>query len=287
MSTGPNRVGSLAAASNQPAATELKSAPFQLRGGSAMVMVLRLIDPARADFGQQLAAKVAQAPDFYRDAPVILDLETLARWPAPPNVDFAALRAGIADAGLVCVGVQNGTPHLTQAARRAGLAAFPSARPANRPNAAAESEPAPAAPPPPRAAAPAPPAAREAPPAREAAPAIVQKVVKGKTRLVTEPVRSGQQVYARDGDLIVMGTVNAGGEVLADGNVHIYGALRGKAIAGASGDREARLFCQRFDPELVSIAGLFRIADQIETDLIGQRVGIRIVDDALVIDRLS
>lgn len=285
MSTGPHRVASLAAASNQPAATELKSAPFQLRGGSAMVMVLRLVDPARADFGQQLAAKVAQAPDFYRDAPVVLDLETLARWPAPPNVDFPALAGAIAEAGLVCVGVQNGTPHLTQAAKRAGLAAFPSARPANRPNAAAETDGAATAAPAPRAAAPA-----QAPapaPAREAPPAVVQKVVKGKTRLVTEPVRSGQQIYARDGDLIVMGTVNAGGEVLADGNVHIYGALRGKAIAGASGDREARLFCQRFDPELVSIAGLFRIADQIEADLIGQRVGIRIVDDTLVIDRLS
>lgn len=281
MSTGPHRVASLAAASNQPAATELKSAPFQLRGGSAMVMVLRLVDPARADFGQQLAAKVAQAPDFYRDAPVVLDLETLARWPAPPNVDFQALAGAVAEAGLVCVGVQNGTPHLTQAAKRAGLAAFPSARPANRTNAAAETDSAPAPAPAPRAAAPAP------APAREAPPPVVQKVIKGKTRLVTEPVRSGQQIYARDGDLIVMGTVNAGGEVLADGNVHIYGALRGKAIAGASGDREARLFCQRFDPELVSIAGLFRIADQIEADLIGQRVGIRIVDDALVIDRLS
>ncbi|ROP90545.1 septum site-determining protein MinC [Stella humosa] len=275
----------MAAATNQPAATELKSAPFQLRGGSAMVMVLRLIDPARADFGQQLAGKVAQAPDFYRDAPVILDLETLARWPAPPNVDFQALSAAIADAGLICVGVQNGTPHLTQAARRAGLAAFPSARPAGRTNAAALPDPPAEAartvapPPPPAAAAPAPAAPAPAP--------IIQRVVKGKTRVVTEPVRSGQQVYARDGDLIVLGTVNAGGEVLADGNVHVYGALRGKAIAGASGDREARLFCQRFDPELVSIAGLFRIADQIETDLIGQRVGVRIVDDALVFDRLS
>ncbi|BBK44623.1 putative septum site-determining protein MinC [Allostella vacuolata] len=251
-----------------------------------MVMVLRLIDPARADFGQQLAQKVSQAPDFYRDAPVILDLETLARWPAPPNVDFAALGAAIASAGLICVGVQNGTPHLTQAARRAGLAAFPSARPAGRANAAREPDPEPAAaPPPPRAAAPPPPPRGRCPRPRTAP--VVQRVVKGKTRVVSEPVRSGQQIYARDGDLIVLGTVNAGGEVLADGNVHVYGALRGKAIAGASGDREARLFCQRFDPELVSIAGLFRIADQIETDLIGQRVGIRIADDALVFDRLS
>lgn len=255
-----------------------------------MVMVLRLIDPARADFAQQLAAKVGQAPDFYRDAPVLLDLETLARWPAPPSIDFAALSAAIAAAGLVCVGVQNGTPHLTEAARRAGLAAFPTARTAGRPNAAHEPEPDGERPAPPaRASAPAPQPApsQPAPPPTAPAAAPQRVVAKARTRVVTEPIRSGQQVYARDGDLIVLGAVNAGGEILADGNIHVYGALRGKAIAGAAGDKDARLFCQRFDPELVSIAGLFRVADQLESDLIGQRVGVRIADDALVFDRLS
>ncbi|MGE0714295.1 MAG: septum site-determining protein MinC, partial [Alphaproteobacteria bacterium] len=199
-------------------------------------------------------------------------------------------RAALATAGLACVGVQNGTPQLTEAARRAGLAAFPAARATGRTNAAAmpehEAEPAPAPAPAPARPAPPPRAAAASQPAPAPTPAAPAQPAP-RTRIVTEPVRSGQQIYARGGDLIVLGTVNAGGEVLADGNVHIYGALRGKAIAGAAGDRGARLFCQRFDPELVSIAGLFRIADQIEKDLIGQRVGVRVADDALVFDRLS
>ncbi|MGE0714863.1 MAG: hypothetical protein AB7P02_05425, partial [Alphaproteobacteria bacterium] len=82
----------MAQASNQPAASALKSAPFQLRGGSATVMVLRLVDPARSDFAEQIVEKIGQAPGFYRDAPVIIDLEILARWPAPPAVDFAGIR---------------------------------------------------------------------------------------------------------------------------------------------------------------------------------------------------
>src|SRR5690606_11491090 len=140
--------------------------------------------------------------------------------------------------------------------------------------------------PPARAAAPAAQPAPQQPAPPPPAPAAPQRVVaKARTRVVTEPIRSGQQVYARDGDPIVLGAVNAGGEILADGNIHVYGALRGKAIAGAAGDKDARLFCQRFDPELVSIAGLFRVADQLESDLIGQRVGVRIADDALVFDR--
>lgn len=257
----------MAQGSNQSAATALKSAPFQLRAGSATLMVLRLLDPSRADFGALLAEKVAQAPGFYRDAPLVLDLEALARWPAPPEVDFAAIRQAAGEAGFACVGVQNGTPQLNEAARRAGLVAFPAARASARANAAREPEPAPASPP-------------------EPARPTALKVIRPKTKVVTEPVRSGQQVYATDADLIVHATVNAGGEVLADGHVHVYGALRGKAIAGAAGDREARLYCQKFDPELVSIAGLFLIADQIDPQLVGQRVVVRVADGALAIDRL-
>lgn len=262
-----SKVEPVAQVSNQPAATALKSAPFQLRAGNATLMVLRLLDPSRADFAELLAEKVGQAPGFFRDAPLVLDLEALARWPAPPEVDFAAIREAVAAAGLACVGVQNGTPHLHESARKAGLAIFPMVR-ASKVNAAREPEPVAATPPP--------------EPARPAA----LKVIRPKTRVVTEPVRSGQQIYATDADLIVLSTVNAGGEVLADGHVHVYGALRGKAIAGAAGDREARLYCQKFDPELVSIAGLFLIADQIDAGLVGQRVMVRVADGALAIDKL-
>ena len=84
------------------------------------------------------------------------------------------------------------------------------------------------------------------------------------TKILTTPVRSGQQAVSKDGDLIVTASVSHGAELLADGNIHVYGALRGRALAGISGDRSARIFCQSLDAELVSIAGFYRLSDAIE-----------------------
>lgn len=103
----------------------------------------------------------------------------------------------------------------------------------------------------------------------------------GTTRIVTEPVRSGQQIYAEGSDLIVVGTVSAGAEVIADGSVHVYGALRGRAIAGARGDTEARIFCRRFEAELVACAGTYAVAEQMGGDLRGRAVQIRLDDGVL------
>ena len=83
-------------------------------------------------------------------------------------------------------------------------------------------------------------------------------------RIVSQPVRSGQQLYARDTDLIVLASVSPGAEVLADGCVHVYGALRGRAMAGCRGDTEAQIFCQQLDAELLAIAGNYRVADDID-----------------------
>ena len=87
------------------------------------------------------------------------------------------------------------------------------------------------------------------------------------TRVITTPVRGGQQIYAQGGDLIVLAPVSAGAELLADGNIHVYGPLRGKAMAGARGDAKARIFTTELDPELIAIAGVYRI---IETRLDAQ-----------------
>ncbi len=93
-----------------------------------------------------------------------------------------------------------------------------------------------------------------------------------KTRIVNTPVRSGQQIYARDADLIVTNSVSAGAELVADGNIHIYGMMRGRALAGASGDRDCQIFCTNLAAELVSIAGEYWIMDQIpEEFLVKQR----------------
>jgi septum site-determining protein MinC len=86
------------------------------------------------------------------------------------------------------------------------------------------------------------------------------------SKIVTTPIRSGQQVYAPGGDLIIMASVSAGAEVLADGNIHIYGALRGRALAGVLGDTSARIFCQSLEAELVSIAGNFKVDEDLRKD---------------------
>lgn len=92
------------------------------------------------------------------------------------------------------------------------------------------------------------------------------------TKIITKPVRAGTQVYAKDCDLIIMASVNAGAEVIADGNIHIYAPLRGRALAGASGDTEARIFCKQLEAELVSVAGHYLLNEKMNTDNIAQNM---------------
>ncbi len=106
-----------------------------------------------------------------------------------------------------------------------------------------------------------------------------------KARLVTEPVRSGTQIYARGSDLIVTAAVSPGAELVADGNIHVYGVLRGRALAGASGDGAARIFCTRLEAELVSIAGSYLVSEQLPADAQNSPVQIALVDDQLTITR--
>ncbi|HAY27898.1 MAG TPA: septum site-determining protein MinC, partial [Candidatus Accumulibacter sp.] len=117
-------------------------------------------------------------------------------------------------------------------------------------------------------------------PAAPAAPSA-PAAARAPTLFVKRPLRSGQQVYARGGDLVVLGAVNAGAEVIADGNIHIYAPLHGRALAGASGATEARIFCTRFDAELVSVAGLYRTFDGgVPHKLAGRPVQVRLSESA-------
>jgi septum site-determining protein MinC len=230
-----------------------------VQGALFTVMVMRaghLRDPA---FAGEMAAQVERSPRFFQNAPVVLDLRGEDGFTAAP--DYAEARDILRRHTLTLVGVQNALPAQVAAAAAAGLASFaPNARePSRRP----PPEPA-AAPPPP-------------PPAQ--APALP------RTRLVTTPVRSGTQIYARGADLIVTAAVGAGAEIVADGNIHVYGPLRGRALAGAGGDAQARIFCSRLEAELVSIAGHYLVSEQIPAQLRGQPVQIALVDDRLTIAR--
>ncbi|MEE9332473.1 MAG: septum site-determining protein MinC, partial [Granulosicoccaceae bacterium] len=130
-------------------------------------------------------------------------------------------------------------------------------------------------------------AAPEATPGADLAltPTEVEYVIK-TPMLVNRPVRSGQQVYARDTDLIVMGSIGAGAEVIADGNIHVYGPLRGKALCGVSGNTETRIFCQSLEAELVSVAGNYRLLEEIPEDLHGKPAQIWLDKDRLNIEPL-
>jgi septum site-determining protein MinC len=225
---------------------------FELKGSRFTLSVLNLHSVDLAAVDERLAATVAQAPDFLAQAPVVLEpaaaLDTAA-------LDLAALNELLRGHGLVPVGLRGGDEALRQRAGDAGLALL------------GETGGAPA---------------RAAPAPQEAAPA---KAPRNATRVVDKPVRSGQQIYA-EGDLVVLGAVSAGAEVIADGSIHVYGALRGRALAGARGDESARIFCQTMEPELVSIAGCYRLFEEPDPQTHGHTAQVRLDGERLIIDAL-
>jgi septum site-determining protein MinC len=237
-----------------------------VQGAVFTVMVIRAASLRDDAFAEALAEQVRRSPRFFLNAPVVLDLRDSSEFTG--DAEFEAARQILRRYTLSLVGVQNALPAQLEAAAAAGLASFaPNSTQPRRPPHSAEA--APPEPPPP--AAPAPP---PAPPATA-----------GKTRLVTQPVRSGTQIYARGGDLVVIAPVSPGAEVVADGNIHVYGALRGRALAGASGDSQARIFCSRLEAELVSIAGRYLVSEQLPPEQLQQPVQIALVDDRLTITR--
>lgn len=259
--------------------TAFRDAPFQLRGASFTMMVLKVGDPRNPNFFPVLAGKIAQAPNFFRNAPVVLDVDDL---PAGTPFDFGQFSGLLRNLGMVAVGLQGGTPEQQRDALAAGLAVLPPSRDGKTFDPLAGTGRAPAqglgagggpveAP-----VQPAPQATPEPPPV----PAAASK----GTLMVTEPVRSGRQIYAQGGDLVVIGPVSPGAELAADGSIHVYGALRGRALAGVGGDRTARIFCQSLEAELVSIAGLYRIADDMDRKVLRKQVQIFLDNGFLHID---
>lgn len=111
--------------------------------------------------------------------------------------------------------------------------------------------------------------------------------VHAATKVITTPIRSGQQIYAKNSDLIILNHVSAGAEIIADGNIHVYGSLRGRAIAGANGQKGAYIFCYRLQPELVSIAGTYWLSEAIPEPYLGSSVKVSLRDDSLHIEPLA
>lgn len=266
--------------------------PFQLRGGSYTMIVLRLTEPKHPEFYKLLMEKVAQAPGFFADAPVVLDLQDLAD--APP-FNMSELKRRLRQHRLMPFAVQNATDEQNRIAVNAGMIVLPEGRqapiraprepaPADAPAAAPVAAPAatPAA-----GGEPAAPVADTAPCQDEAAAEHEATAAPAQTKVVIHPVRSGRQVYAQGGDLVVLASTSPGAELIADGHIHVYGALRGRALAGITGNTEARIFCRSLDAELVSVAGYWRVREDIPDDLIGKPVQIYLDSEHVTIEPLT
>ncbi|MBN8802454.1 MAG: septum site-determining protein MinC [Lysobacteraceae bacterium SCN 69-123] len=217
---------------------------------------------------QEMRERVARAPKLFGRAAVILDFGGLSR--VPDRASAQALLDGLRDAGVLPVALAYGTTEVEQLSVQLGLPLLAKFR--------AQYERADAAPPP----APAP--ARRAP---EPAPAPAPAAAAQPGRMQLGAVRSGQQLYAENCDLTVLSTVGAGAEVIADGSIHIYGTLRGRALAGAQGNTGARIFCRDFHAELVAIAGRYKVLDDIPDNLRGKAVQVWLEQDQIMIAALD
>lgn len=209
------------------------SGSFEIKSANLPLVALLLKSADLPALERDLAERFGGIPDFFDGDAMVIDLSRLEPLDAP--VDFPALVALLKRHRLMPVAVREGRSVHLEAAAAAGLFPAPEARirltatPTTRP-----------------------PAKAEAPAVAAPLPALV----------VDRPLRSGQQVYARGRDLVVTATVNAGAEVIADGNVHVYASLRGRAMAGARGEAGARLFALALEPELISIAGVYRTGEE-------------------------
>jgi septum site-determining protein MinC len=236
-----------------PACLDIKSANLPL-----VALMLKSTDLQAVH--EELNRRLGDVPDFFDNEPLLIDLSgavAAARRAGQEvgAIDFAALLALLAAYKVKPIAVRGGSAEHMQAAQAAGLLSAPDARvvATSAPSPEPASTPEPSAKPAPEAVANA--VADAAPePASDPSPP-------SGALLIDKPLRSGQQVYARGRDLVVMAMVNAGAEVIADGSIHVYAPLRGKAIAGARGNQQARIFAQSLEAELLSIAGIYRTSE--------------------------
>jgi septum site-determining protein MinC len=227
-------------ATRDKVSSDAREHAVEIRFGQVGLVQVRLHTTDPGSILDELTGRTATAPHFFERTAVCLDLSALSQ---PPSAeDVRAVIDVVRRAGMLSVGLAEGGAYIEALAKDLDMPVFTHIRAVNKPV----------------------PVVQPAAPVPEPAslPSLIQN----------QPVRSGQRVYARNRDLIVTATVAAGAEVMADGCVHIYGPLRGRVMAGVHGDTDARVFCQSFNAELVSISGVFRVFETIPPELAGAPV---------------
>jgi septum site-determining protein MinC len=257
---------------------------FELRSAAMTLVVVALQTTDMAAIERELTARFADTPDLFSHDPVVIDVSQAEG--DPLALDYFRLAELLRRFNMVAAAVRGGSPEQMAAALKVGLGEAPEAV-VHAPRAVPHIEAVEAAEPvPEKSSAPVAVPDFAAPPSAEVK--SEQLVAAAPTLIIDRPLRSGQQVYARGGDLVVLGTVNFGAELIADGSIHVYGPLRGKAIAGARGNTSARIFSTCMEPELISIAGTYRTTDNpLPAEVIGKPAQIRLDGERLVYEPLT
>ena len=214
---------------------------LEFKSTSLVAPVLVLSSVVLADIDQQLSEKVAQAPEFFKHSPLIIDFQKLVTVVEP--IEVGAVVALVRKHGFLPIGIRGGTElHHAQAlaldlpvhSLHSQTTPLVEKKQTNILEVKPEDQ------------------------ELAAEPAVTAL----ENRIITHPIRSGQRVYVK-GDLIVLSAVSAGAEIMAEGNIHVYGSLRGRALAGVLGNTESRIFCSDLQAELVSIAGIYKLKDDL------------------------
>lgn len=276
---------------------------FRLKGGLFPLTLLELTNGDLQRLRDDLTKKVAEAPAFFQQAPAVLSLDTYEDNALAP--DLQAIQQLCLEFGLIVVALRGASEELQIAAKELNLAILAN----SRPKSASKTEAIEASPQDADQSASVNQPASENPLADDTPEPVMDDLFEAgnapiladpietdavitspnptQTKVITTPVRSGQQIYAAGGDLIVLAPVSAGAELLADGNIHVYGALRGRALAGVKGNTEARVFCQSLEAELISIAGYFKLNEDLRESHWKQSVQASLTEETLNIEPLK
>lgn len=201
---------------------------FQLKADFIPMTVLKLTSTNITDLKKQITATINKAPNYFHNAPVIIDTSDIAS----KDLDITLLHELLKNQHIMPIGIRGLAKSLHDRAREIGLAIL-NAEVKKPTETSAEK-------------------AKTSPPTSSA------------SKVITKPVRSGTQVYAKNADLVILSAVNPGAECIADGNIHIYGPLRGRALAGANGNTSAFIFCKKLEAELIAIAGHYQVKENIQ-----------------------
>ncbi|MAZ39562.1 MAG: septum site-determining protein MinC [Legionellales bacterium] len=232
--------------------------PIQFKGSLFTLTILQIQQNGMTKVDEYLAESIKKAPNFFINAPIIVDITDLTIDKETLDSILNILRSY----DLIPIGAMTKDPQLQHHILAKGLAIFPS----NKQTV---------------------PLAQEKTAPKKETKSSTENKAKNPTKLILAPVRSGQQIYAKDADLVILNSVSHGAEVIADGNIHVYGTLNGRALAGVNGNAQARIFCKKLNAELISIAGLYQLSEDFKHLNADENMQVFLADEQLHVESLS